>query len=159
MLKVNVVSRAITPRLHLSLMASDVIAPGEPILEWTPEQITSERTWRTVQVGHGLHVKNELLDYVDHSCEPNAIVAIESRQLLALRAIAPGEPITFFYPGTEVEMAQPFRCTCGSRHCLGEIAGAFYLSADQMRAALRAGYCSSFIAAHLERLLGAPVTT
>lgn len=156
--KVTVISTAVQPRLRLCLVASEPIAAGEPILSWTPDQIGPERTWRTVQVGPGRHARTDLLDYVDHSCRPNALVAIENMQLVALRPIAAGEAITFFYPGNEVEMAQPFTCTCGSVDCLGEIAGAFYLTAAQMRAALAAGYCSSFIAAQLERLLAASLT-
>lgn len=157
--KIKVISTTVQPRLRLSLVATGTIAPGEPIVSWTPDQITSQRTWRTVQVGQSLHVKNDLLDYVDHSCQPNAVVVVEILQLVALRAIAPGEPITFFYPGTEVELAQSFHCACGSPGCLGDVAGAFYLTTSQMRVALAAGYCSSFIRRHLERLLAAPITT
>ncbi len=156
--KINVISTAVQPRLRRSLVASEAIASGEIIISCEPGQITSQRTWRTVQIGQGLHVKNELLDYVDHSCHPNAVFVVDALQLIALRAVAPGEPITFFYPGAEVELAQTFRCSCGSPTCLGEIAGAFYLTASQMRAALAAGYCTSFIRGHLERLLPADIT-
>ncbi|MFN7917384.1 MAG: SET domain-containing protein-lysine N-methyltransferase [Vicinamibacterales bacterium] len=156
--KVTVISTSVQPRLRLCLVASEPIAAGEPILSWTPDQVGPERTWRTVQVGRGQHARTDLMDYVEHSCRPNARLAIDEMQLVALRAVAAGEAITFFYPGTEVEMAQPFTCTCGSAECLGEIAGAFYLTAAQMRAALAAGYCSSFIEAQLQRLLALQFT-
>ena len=35
-----------------------------------------------------------------------------------------GDAMTFFYPSTEWEMAQPFDCTCGSKMCRGQISGA-----------------------------------
>jgi hypothetical protein len=151
--KVNVISTAVQPRLRLSLVASDTIGPGEVIVTCAQDEVTGLRTWRTVQIGQNRHLKNELLDYVDHSCHPNAVFVIEALQLIALRPIAAGEPITFFYPGTEVELAQSFQCSCGSERCIGLVVGAFYLTADQMRNALDAGYCSSFIRGHLERLL------
>jgi hypothetical protein len=151
--KVNVISTAVQPRLRLSLVASDRINPGEAIVTCSQDEITGQRTWRTVQIGQNRHIKNELLDYVDHSCNPNAVFVIEALQLVALRPIAAGEPITFFYPGTEVELAEAFECSCGSERCLGVVTGAFYLTAEQMRDALEAGYCSSFIREHLERLL------
>jgi len=151
--KVNVISTAVQPRLRLTLVATSPIRLGETVVSCTPDEITAQRTWRTVQLGPNSHLKNELLDYVDHSCNPNTILEIDTLRLIALRDIHTGEPITFFYPGTEVELAQAFRCSCGSAACLGEIAGAFYLTTDQMRHALDSGYCSSFIRAHLERLL------
>jgi SET domain-containing protein len=151
--KVNVISTSVQPRLRLSLVASDTISPGEVIVACSHGEVTGHRTWRTVQIGQNRHIKNELLDYVDHSCHPNAVFVIEALQLVALRAIAAGEPITFFYPGTEVELAEAFQCSCGSERCLGWVTGAFYLTADQMREAIDAGYCTTFIRAHLERLL------
>lgn len=156
--KLNVIATAVQPRLRLSLVAGDSISSGEAILTCTPDQVTGQRTWRTVQIGQNRHVKNELLDYVDHSCSPNTMFVIDTLQLHALRPIAAGAPITFFYPGTEVELAQAFQCSCGSVTCLGWIAWAFYLTADQMRHALVAGYCSTFIRAHLERWVAGQVT-
>lgn len=155
--RVNVISTSVQPRLRLSLVASDTIGPGEVIVACSRDEITGQRTWRTVQIGQNRHIKNELLDYVDHSCHPNAIFMTETLQLVALRSIAAGEPITFFYPGTEVELAEAFQCSCGSERCLGLVTGAFYLTADQMREALDAGYCTSFIRAHLERLLAGSI--
>lgn len=156
MSKVNVVSAAIEPRLRLTLVAQHDISTGEVIFACQPAEVINERTWRTIQVAFGQHVKNDWLDYVDHSCEPNAVFEVEQLALVALRRIDPGEPITFFYPGAEVELAQGFACTCGSADCIGEMKGGFYLTADQMRWALGKGYCTSFIAGHLARLLQLP---
>lgn len=35
-----------------------------------------------------------------------------------------GDELTFFYPSTEWDMAQPFDCLCGSGVCKGRISGA-----------------------------------
>jgi hypothetical protein len=64
--------------------------------------------------------------------------------------------VTFFYPGAEVEVAQDFQCRCGTVRCVGHLKGAFYLTADQMQFAIDAGYCTSFMAEQLKRLLGLP---
>jgi hypothetical protein len=61
---------------------------------------------------------------VNHSCAPNLWVDTERQAMLALRPIASGEMLTFFYPQTEWELARPFRCRCGALHCLGRIDGA-----------------------------------
>ena len=156
MSKVNVVSAAIEPRLRLKLVANDLIGAGEVVFQCRPEEITPERTWRTVQIDFNRHVKNDLLDYVDHSCEPNAVFDVDRLALRALRRIEKGEPITFFYPGSEVELAAGFDCTCGSRDCIGHLKGGFYLTAPQMRRALDRGYCTRFMQQQFRRLLELP---
>lgn len=35
-----------------------------------------------------------------------------------------GDELTFFYPSTEWDMAQPFDCLCKSKGCRGRISGA-----------------------------------
>lgn len=157
MSKVTVVSSAVRPRLRLNLVASERIETGEVIFSCQPDEIVRERTWRTIQIDHNRHVKNELLDYVDHSCDPNAVFAIEKLALVALKPIHADEAVTFLYPGAEVELAQDFDCKCGSPACIGHVKGGFYLTADQMQWALDKGYCTSFMKAQFERLLHAAV--
>ncbi len=64
--------------------------------------------------------------YMDHSCEPTAL--IRDRQVIAMREIAEGEGVTFHYNTTEYDMASPFSCYCGSARCMGMIRGAKHLS-------------------------------
>ena len=156
MTKVNVVSAAIEPRLKLMLVAKDDIAKGEIIFTSSSEEITRERTWRTIQIDFNAHVKNDLLDYVDHSCEPNSVFDVERLAMISLRKIERGESITFFYPGAEVELAMDFDCQCGSRDCIGHLKGGFYLTGPQMRRALDRGYCTRFMQEQFRRLLELP---
>jgi hypothetical protein len=158
MSKVNVVSTAITPRLRLALVAAGPIAAGEPIFTCGTDEVTRERTWRTIQIDHNRHVRNEFMDYVEHSCEPNAVFDVDGLALVALSDIEPGAPITFFYPGAEVELASDFICTCGSPDCIGHVKGGFYLTADQMRDAMARGYCTRFMREQFARLLLSPVS-
>lgn len=156
MTKVDVVSAAIEPRLRLMLVAKDDIAKGAIVFTCRPEEITRERTWRTIQIDFNRHLKNDLLDYVDHSCEPNSVFDVDRLAMVALRRIEKGEAITFFYPGAEVELAMDFDCQCGSPDCIGHLKGGFYLTARQMRRALDRGYCTRFMQEQFRRLLELP---
>jgi hypothetical protein len=154
MSKVNVVSAEVTPRLRLQLVASRPITKDEIIVQSCEEEIQDHRTWRTLQLDENRHLRNEFLNFIDHSCSPNAILDVDSLALVAIRDIIAGEPIAFFYPGSEVEMSQKFECHCGSSDCLRRIEGGFYLTRDQMRWALGRGYCTTFMQRAFERLLG-----
>ena len=138
------------------LIALRPIGAGERLC--AIEGVTTERPGRhTLQIDEQLHLdagdghsEEELRArfgwrFVEHGCEPNA--RIVRRELVALRAIAPGEAITYDYNTTEWELAAPFRCRCGSTKCLGEIRGFKHLTTEQ-RAALRD------VALHLARLAG-----
>jgi hypothetical protein len=153
MSKVTVVSTRVTPRLRLNLVAAEDFAVGETVLQCSEAEIQETQTWRTVQVDVGRHVKNEFLAYVDHSCDPNTLFEVDALRLRATRDIPKDQLITFFYPGSEVELAQAFECNCGATACLKTIKGAFYLTPEQMRWALDQGFCTSFIERELRRLL------
>lgn len=43
-----------------------------------------------------------------------------------------GDELTFFYPSTEWDMAQPFDCHCGSENCLGKVRGASELTREEL---------------------------
>lgn len=61
-----------------------------------------------------------------------------------MRDIQEGEPITFNYLSTEWDMAQAFKCECGSENCLGEIQGARYVPTKVL--------ADQFINDHIRRL-------
>jgi hypothetical protein len=80
----------------------------------------------TVQVGsdaHGELVPTEL-KYMNHHCDPNVALDVEHGVVRALKPIAPGDELTFFYPSTEWHMDEPFDCGCESAWCQGRITGA-----------------------------------
>jgi hypothetical protein len=153
MSKVHVVSAEVKPRLRLQLVATEPIDEGQLIVLSCEEEVQTHRTWRTLQIGENRHLWNEFLNFVDHSCEPNALLDVDKLALVAIRPIEKEEPITFFYPGSEVELSQSFACQCGSEHCLKDIRGGFYLTQDQMRWAMDQGYVTEFMKQHFERLL------
>ncbi|HUP18650.1 MAG TPA: SET domain-containing protein-lysine N-methyltransferase [Gemmatimonadota bacterium] len=84
----------------------------------------------TVQVGDDEHVEVGGLATLNHSCDPNVRLDVERMEVVAERDIEPGEELTFFYPSTEWEMAEPFDCACGGPRCVGVVRGARDLPAE-----------------------------
>jgi hypothetical protein len=119
-------------RLHNNqnaLHALRSFQPGEVIAEFSAGTIAAEPTYLTVQVGIGKHItlQPEFLQYINHSCSPNVFFDTTTLQVVALKQIQEQEEFTFFYPSTEWEMIQTFKCYCGSPACIGDIKGAAYL--------------------------------
>ena len=106
--------------------------PGDVVIEFSAREIVSTPNYLTVQVGIGQHIllHPEHLQYINHSCDPNVFFDTYAMQIVALKPIGEGDEMTFFYPSTEWEMAQPFTCYCGSGKCLGQIKGAAHISEE-----------------------------
>ncbi|KAK7948994.1 uncharacterized protein PG986_009880 [Apiospora aurea] len=106
-----------------------------------------EPTYATVQYSKDKHLElNSDLLYINHSCEPSLIFDTANLRILAgPNGIQAGEELTFFYPSTEWEMAQPFDCLCGKPTCRGRIAGARDMTKKQLE--------GLWINGHIEELL------
>jgi SET domain-containing protein len=115
-----------------ALIARKSFSPGELICPFYAGSTHSEPSYLTVQVGDNKHItlQPEFLQYTNHSCDPNAFFDTTTMEFIALKEIQPGDELTFFYPSTEWEMAQPFQCRCGTAQCIGTIEGASQLSAE-----------------------------
>ena len=70
---------------------------------------------------------------MNHSCAPTAIVDTTKMEVRAAKPIMQGTPVTFFYPSTEWDMAQPFDCNCGEKECLGTVSGAKHIPRHILR--------------------------
>ena len=106
--------------------------PGQVVTEFSAGAVLSHPTYLTVQVDIDKHImlQPEHLQYINHSCDPNVFFDTYTMQVVALKPIAEGDEMTFFYPSTEWDMAQPFICHCGNPECLQLINGASHLSAE-----------------------------
>jgi hypothetical protein len=115
-----------------SFVAIKAVKQAELLSKFASGGESATPTYLTVQVGVGRHIKlsPEFLQYINHSCDPNAFFDTTSFELRALKDIKAGGELTFFYPSTEWHMDQPFDCYCGSPLCLGNIAGAKFIPAD-----------------------------
>jgi len=109
----------------------------------------SQATYATVQTGPNSHIElNSDLVYCNHSCSPTLEFDMSTNEVRVSRDrdLKPGDPLTFWYPSTEWNMAQPFECTCGAESsCKGWIAGA-----GQMDEGVIKGY---WLNPHIEKLL------
>ena len=112
-------------------VAAVAIAEGEVLAPFGARETRATPNYLTVQTGPDTHIllAPEHLQYINHSCDPNVFFDTVRMEIIALRAIAPGEEIQFFYPSTEWTMDRAFDCLCGSSECLGRIAGADQLDA------------------------------
>jgi len=113
-----------------SLHAAVSFAAGDIISTFGAGITQSFPTYLTVQTAADRHITlvPEYLQYINHSCDPNVFFDTTLMQLICLQPLQPGDELTFFYPSTEWEMAQPFVCNCGSEGCLQLINGASHLS-------------------------------
>ena len=117
-----------------SLHAAVSFYPGDVICNFNAGITQDFATYLTVQTGTNRHITliPEFLQYINHSCAPNLFFNTTSMELVCISALQPGEELTFFYPSTEWEMAQPFVCNCGNKECLQLINGASHLSVETL---------------------------
>jgi hypothetical protein len=129
---------------HHKVIANALYAPGDRILRFDGE--LSDKPSRTsIQLNENEHVNAPAgisteraiqahpFIFLNHSCDPSAVQ--RGDELFAIRAIEPGEEVTFDYQASEYEFAEPFHCRCASPKCDGEeVRGFRYLSpAEQER--------------------------
>lgn len=122
------------------LVATAPIAAGSVIFTLVGRE-TRVATRYSIQVGPEMHLDSDDLPtdaervrdrywmYLNHSCEPSAW--IRGLSVIALGDIAPGDGVTFDYNATELAMAEPFDCQCGTPRCVGRVAGYAQLDATQ----------------------------
>lgn len=117
-----------------TLVAMQDFHAGQVISSFSPGVIKNIPDYLTVQTGVDVHItlQPEFLQYINHSCEPNAFFDTTAMKLFALKDIKAGDEFSFFYPSTEWAMAQPFYCYCGSESCLQSIQGASFLTHHQL---------------------------
>ena len=108
---------------------------GDIIISFSARSVLEKPTRLTVQIDQNKHIElfPDFLQYTNHSCSPNVFFNTTIMQLIAIDEIKAGDEICFFYPSTEIDMAQPFICGCGSHCCLNEIRGAMHLDIDLLK--------------------------
>ncbi len=105
----------------------------------------------TVQVSEHEHIILDpyWLAFANHSCAPSVVFDTDRREVRLLHDIGPGEPITFFYPSTELDMAEPFACQCGEPTCLGTIAGAVHMPMAELSRYQLSGHVQRALRQHV----------
>ena len=136
--------------LWRSFRASARVAKGEAVCTFGEQESQRLPTRYTIQRGESDHIllTPRALQFTNHSCDPNVAFDFERGRVVAVTAIELGDEITYFYPSTEWEIAEPFACRCGSTACLEMIRGARF-TPPEVLARYR---CSSFINARARSL-------
>lgn len=87
-------------------------------------------SYTTVQTSKSGQIElNSDLVFCNHSCDPSLVFDMNKMEVRVIgnRDLKAGQDLTFFYPSSEWDMAQPFDCNCGASDCVGTIKGARYL--------------------------------
>jgi len=118
-----------------SLYATRAFNKGDIISSFNAGQIFNEPNYLTVQTDVEKHItlQPEFLQYINHSCAPNAFFNTTTMQLICIENVSIEEEFSFFYPSTEWHMAQSFFCYCGASNCLQNIRGAKFLTPEQLK--------------------------
>ncbi len=129
------------------LVSTQSFARGDTVTVFSLSAPLAVPGRHTLQIQEDRHATliPSCLSYMDHSCSPNVGLDLGKGQLIALKSIAIGAPITYFYPATEWRMAAPFSCGCGAPDCIGRVEGAQALGADVLR--------WECISIHIQRLI------
>lgn len=107
---------------------------GEVVAPLTGREVPAADR-HTIQVGRDLHLTDlGPFAYLDHSCRSTVHVDVAARTVVARVPLRAGSPLTFFYPATEWDMAEPFACRCGAPGCVRRVAGARHLPAEVLAA-------------------------
>ena len=130
-----------------SAFARIAFRSGDVLCDFGASAIVQHPSYLTVQLSADEHIylQPAYLQYINHSCEPNVFFDTTEFKLVALRDINAGDELYYFYPSTEWDMAQPFRCLCNSGDCLGYINGASYLSKEQVNRYRFSSYISRLL--------------
>ena len=130
------------PGSFASLSRSLVTLPSGALLARInmPPLTFAKKAYSTVQISRTQHIElNCDFLFINHSCEPSVEFHVQIMgetpvievRVAARRAsdgrvkgLEKGDELTFFYPSTEWDMAQPFNCNCGAATCKKWVAGA-----------------------------------
>ncbi len=112
-----------------ALYALRTFKEGDVVTPFFAQEVFCEPNYLTLQLDAHRHITllPEGLAFTNHSCAPNIFFDTTSMHVIALKPIETGDELTFFYPSTEWDMAQTFKCQCGAKNCLHRISGAKFI--------------------------------
>lgn len=157
------------PGAFTSLSRSLVSLPPGALLARLemPPLTFAEKAYSSVQVSRTEHIElNCDFLFANHSCEPSLEFHVQSSDeagvvievyaaarrgpddASAAVGLQKGDELTFFYPSTEWEMAQPFACNCGAKTCRKWIAGAKYMGSAKLKGLFLNDHIKDLLAEH-----------
>lgn len=107
---------------NTGIFTNQAIKKGASFYQIPPQKVLTANHYQAAKIGYHKYIwDEEVLNYVNHSCSPNAYVNLTNLTLTALRDIKTGEEITCNYDLTEGEEGFHFVCNCRSRNCRKQI--------------------------------------
>ncbi len=93
-----------------SLHSTTAYNAGDVLATFAALEIFSVPNKYTVQTGDNTHIimTPEVFKFINHSCNPNIFLDTSLFQIKALKYIAEGDELQFFYPSTEWMMQVSF---------------------------------------------------
>ena len=129
----------------VGIFSSKPIVTGETIYEVTGQLVTAEFSEEFAKMGpNWIGISREVwldpdptnpMTFMNHSCEPNAIVT-NGPQVMALKSISAHEEILMDYSTTEIDPYWSMPCKCNSPSCR-HIIQPFQFLPDELRRAYR----------------------
>lgn len=118
-----------TAAIGRGVFATGSIAAGEVLIALAHVFVAAAEQY-TIQIDAERHQAGtgEIDDFLNHCCEPSAVLDAERLCFVAARPLAPGDEVTFNYLTSEWDMAEAFVCRCGADRCFGNIRGFRHLS-------------------------------
>lgn len=133
-----------------ALISTSSFMPGENICSFYAKETLVHPTYLTVQIEVGKHItlQPDFLQYINHSCSPNAFFDTTHFALVCVKEIKEGDEISFFYPSAEWQMEQPFACRCQSNNCHKYIQGAAFISPEVLKQYQLTAFISQQLISH-----------
>ena len=123
-----------TGTIGLQLVATRIIPRNELIISVYYRPAESQ-TSHTFQVDDNKHVTGPIVEYINHSCDPNCGLVVDTEcgvlRIISRKDIDIGETLTIDYCAFENSIKHmPDSCLCGSKHCRGTVTGFSDLSME-----------------------------
>lgn len=117
-------------------------------------QLPVERQVHSLQISETLFMvtpeRPEPADHFNHSCEPN--LGVTGNVLLeVIRAVAPGDELTFDYAMCDADPYDEFECGCLAPSCRGKVTGNDWML-PELQARYR-GYFSTYLERRIASLI------
>lgn len=106
-------------RIHgFGIFTKKKIIKGETIHKVLLDKVFNAPKPRLAHIGNGICVSDPVLNWFNHSCNPNAVLDISKKDpvIVATRDIEAGEEITCDYDLTEIGGVRT-ACNCHSHNC------------------------------------------
>lgn len=103
---------------EFGIFTNEIIKEGSEFYKIPTNNVSTKPQSKVARIGNKYFSDEKILNYINHSCDPNSKIDVGKICLIALRDIKNGEEITVNYDRTELDGVKVL-CNCKSRNCKG----------------------------------------